>query len=157
MILDHVYLRHSTEMIDDVPPVLPSLYDWLFSILVPIPPPLYKDQWCSSSSIPLFDRLFLIPTPTPPPLYKDRWCSSSSTPAMRSIVFNSSNYSTSFVQRLMMLQQFHPRHATDCFQFQFLFHLLCTKIGDPPAAPPVMWSGWLVIVQQLQRDATDFR
>ena len=38
-----------------------------------------------------------------------------------------------------MLQQLHPCHSTDCPQSQRLFHLLRTKFGDTPAAPPLLF------------------
>ena len=34
------------------------------------------------------------------------------------------------------LKQLHSRHTTDYLQFQHLFQLLCTRIGDAPTAPP---------------------
>ncbi len=99
-----------------------------------------------ATDCPQFQRLFhflrtMIGDPRsgllPPYDQNNRWCSSNSTSSIRPIFFNPSAYSNSFEKRSVMLQQLHPRHSTDCSQSQRLLHLLCTRIGDAPAAPPL--------------------
>lgn len=121
MMLLQFQLRHVTDFLQSQP--LLYFFHILISVTPAVPPLSYN--WLSP-----------IPTPTQSFLYKDWWSSSSSIPALRLIVFNSSTYFTSVVQKLVILQQLLTCYMTDYFQFQHWFYLFCTKIGDLSAAPP---------------------